>query len=1172
MCRNSVPHPLQAVTVLFENLALSHWQRCRGKLCPWAVTDLGQISAETLEGSVWRASVTIASDSWRRFYKESGELGPPIFSVLGPSLVSNAALLSQTNEKDGLEFYMSPASSLGWTMTNASCILRAAILGDRKAVQSSTPTSHLSGPVVDVDWLPYASTCFPLFLYHPHQHMNPDNASASTSQMFPNATQFDILGGHFTNVHGNLNLQPNLPSAGVLAAAASAASTPTIAVSNAPTSRNVVYSESGNYTSLLLRQGRGFPLYIPAPPTNLPAAYRRNGVAIGDVGRVTPEGSFDFFFNIYLPRGHRINANTPPDFAPLLKYESVDVTTEDYDAGTYVASPAVQETSSDHFPGGAFVFDCQGPDGAVLTLPHGAQLEKLENLESMRQYAAKNAESWYKYVNQTRGRGLSNGSLYLVTGWEKAESWGMATFQDVPVHKEFQLSFIPTTDAAHGHRYRWQGAHSHRKYKDLQRDLNQTTFIHAFAISVCSGVWEKLFGGKEACQMVNSSTFTDASGCTFIPYGSSGSSSIWSFFGFGGGSSTGGGRQNTAQASDHGDGMVSTAFPISTVIHPSQLIHEHVFREVPTAKVVITHDDDWRDIFRVDSGRQLHLSTLKQALTNHFDIVEEGCFAFLRANVSAVVSQVNQPTAKAVNQHFDEQHLNSPPEQPETASSTIVTHSASEFADGIAPTTSTNATRAYGLAPHSQSFGEHFSPTSGEPVLIPSAGSRLRAHSDNVFPSSPIAGFRLNSSDLNPFALEDDISPPSDSPSSKPRLDPIDTGPCLPRQSNHAAQTTPIPLSPSPGSLCTSSPRSIPASPNCPEFHDTSLLSSTPDRSPLTRISGSPASPVVPRGSSDPSLPPKDEFEVFRGRSDSRSKRRRSRPPSSIGSVTRRLSEKLSIVDQPAYSFDGPYSGAGNSSKLLESHFGEDALLPFSQNDYAPVYPFPPSLPSSVPDASIFSSSNLLPSPRVVPPGQAGDWNAPSSVLLGADHFPIPHGDGATRRWAGRADRQQQLHPYAAPPAGPSSHGEESGGMTSMEALASPSDNLFSTLPSAAHYPYTMNPNWAMGTSDYSSPRNVTSQSNQAGSAPGYRRSVATSATRRAAKRRRKDPSKLGAHICEYCGDDFTAAHNLKFCNAFSEHPQENWVIPVKPGKKSWRKCRYALVLSLCVGLWPLNY
>ncbi|KAJ7249246.1 hypothetical protein B0H12DRAFT_702794 [Mycena haematopus] len=145
------------------------------------------------------------------------------------------------------------------------------------------------------------------------------------------------------------------------------------------------YSESGNYCGQLLRQGRGFPLYVPGPQLNLSAEYRMKGVAIGDVGRVTSEGCFDFFFNIYLPAGHPINANVPEDFVPLSPYDPIDVTHYDFSPGNYVSSPSVTDESnsdSPEFPGGEFVFSCREPTGAVLTLPHGAHLEKLENLEN----------------------------------------------------------------------------------------------------------------------------------------------------------------------------------------------------------------------------------------------------------------------------------------------------------------------------------------------------------------------------------------------------------------------------------------------------------------------------------------------------------------------------------------------------------------------------------------------------------------------------------------------------------------------------------------------------------------------------------------------------------------------------------------------------------------------
>ncbi|KAJ7220288.1 hypothetical protein GGX14DRAFT_323298, partial [Mycena pura] len=178
--------------------------------------------------------------------------------------------------------------------------------------------------------------------------------------------------------------------------------------------------ESEIYCNQLLRQKRGFPLYVPEPRRTLPEEYRRGGVAIGDVGRITPEGAFDFFFNIYLPADHPINNNNVPEsFCPLPHYESLDVYDQSYLPGNHVSTSTIQRLDPEYV--------CRPPQGAVLALPHGSHLQKLENLETVRTYAATHAENWFKYINGPRGRGL-DGSLYLVTGCEKAPSWGLASF------------------------------------------------------------------------------------------------------------------------------------------------------------------------------------------------------------------------------------------------------------------------------------------------------------------------------------------------------------------------------------------------------------------------------------------------------------------------------------------------------------------------------------------------------------------------------------------------------------------------------------------------------------------------------------------------------------------------------------------------------------------------
>jgi hypothetical protein len=52
------------------------------------------------------------------------------------------------------------------------------------------------------------------------------------------------------------------------------------------------------YSHCLLPLKHGYPLYRPEPDQGLPQAYRINGVSIGDVGIIAPEGFFDFLFNI----------------------------------------------------------------------------------------------------------------------------------------------------------------------------------------------------------------------------------------------------------------------------------------------------------------------------------------------------------------------------------------------------------------------------------------------------------------------------------------------------------------------------------------------------------------------------------------------------------------------------------------------------------------------------------------------------------------------------------------------------------------------------------------------------------------------------------------------------------------------------------------------------------
>ena len=68
----------------------------------------------------------------------------------------------------------------------------------------------------------------------------------------------------------------------------------------------------------MYHEAHGFPLWIPQPDETLPRSYQRQGVSIGDVGILTPDGGFDFLFNVCLPAGHPSNPEVLPEgFVPL---------------------------------------------------------------------------------------------------------------------------------------------------------------------------------------------------------------------------------------------------------------------------------------------------------------------------------------------------------------------------------------------------------------------------------------------------------------------------------------------------------------------------------------------------------------------------------------------------------------------------------------------------------------------------------------------------------------------------------------------------------------------------------------------------------------------------------------------------------------------------------------
>ncbi|KIL66047.1 hypothetical protein M378DRAFT_34266, partial [Amanita muscaria Koide BX008] len=160
------------------------------------------------------------------------------------------------------------------------------------------------------------------------------------------------------------------------------------------------------YTRTMLECRVGYPLYEPEPFSQLSKEYLRNGINVGDVGFVRQDGAFDFLFNICPPQNEAINPPNLPDGFSLETSEHSE---------TRAMRPLSRET-------------CFLPrTGAILELPEGAIQDEAINTKAFEDLAKLHGVQWYEYT-MTRGRSISNGSLYLVTSSTKCAQWGIAVF------------------------------------------------------------------------------------------------------------------------------------------------------------------------------------------------------------------------------------------------------------------------------------------------------------------------------------------------------------------------------------------------------------------------------------------------------------------------------------------------------------------------------------------------------------------------------------------------------------------------------------------------------------------------------------------------------------------------------------------------------------------------
>ena len=147
-------------------------------------------------------------------------------------------------------------------------------------------------------------------------------------------------------------------------------------------------------------------------------------------------------------------------------------------------------------------------------MPDGAFRENLRNKTLFHDFAAQNAESWYRFVNGPCGWELGNGDLLLITGCDKTTSWGLAAYRNIQSEGNSSdslggplLRFRNTSDAGicvPGTAYCWEheGTAEVKAGPEFEVDedmpgngaraRNQCTFIRSHAIKLSEAEWTRV--------------------------------------------------------------------------------------------------------------------------------------------------------------------------------------------------------------------------------------------------------------------------------------------------------------------------------------------------------------------------------------------------------------------------------------------------------------------------------------------------------------------------------------------------------------------------------------------------------------------------------------------------------------------------------------------------------
>ncbi|ESK91403.1 cell division control protein [Moniliophthora roreri MCA 2997] len=404
------------------------------------------------------------------------------------------------------------------------------------------------------------------------------------------------------------------------------------------------------YARHLFPLRHGYALWIPEPNDDLPTEYSNEGVRIGDVGIVTDDGGFDFLFNICVAADNPVNQRrgVPSNFTPVIWDGEIFKIPMRFRPGFPICSRRAKQRelaveASVVVPGapislgGGIEISFQRDSGAVLMPPDGASRTDCVELAAFREYAERNAQHWYQYVSGTRRRDVENGSIYLVTGFDKTNAWETALFSSSSSSQSCSLIF--TTGGITDGRMKLSrssllqtSVSSRCSVSDA--GINQTLFIRGFRTSIRQGPTAWLRSGARTV-----STYSSSANDIFRAMGRFQANGSLSRGGRSGNSN--GNDQNSSHFSpsdnssesaasesecNYDDSHSDTSTEEDDFLHPPQpyhplnVINDSILQSIPEVDVVVTHDHDWMALLTDEDTIMPDRQTLIQRFHDRYNV------------------------------------------------------------------------------------------------------------------------------------------------------------------------------------------------------------------------------------------------------------------------------------------------------------------------------------------------------------------------------------------------------------------------------------------------------------------------------------------------------------------------------------------------------------------------